>query len=161
MTQFIGTNLPPDLLERFTPENLPHYAHKVVLIVTVGEDGYAHPAMLSHFEIVARDARILRLATYCDSRTTSNVRRTGRLTVLVIDEGTAYYVQGHVEEIKPHMTAAPYNTLLELRVEKVMADHADAAREGDARITGGITYADSHLNEKIARAGVVFAEMLM
>jgi hypothetical protein len=160
MTRLVGSELPEDLVQRFSAEALERYACNVVLIVSEGEDGWPHPAMLSHFEIVARDARNLRLAAYTDSRTTGNMRRTGRLTIVVVDEGMAYYLKGRVEELRPHMKSAPHNALLNFRVEQVLADDADVEREGQVAITSGMTYSDPNMSKKLAASGPVLEEML-
>ena len=160
MARTVGSQLPPDLVRRFSIETLEHYAHNVVPIITEGEDGWPHPAMLSHFEIVARDAQNLRLATYTDSRTTNNMRRTGKLTIMVVDASMAYYVKGTVEELLPNMKSAPHNALLNFRVEHVLADHADIEREGEPTITSAMTYSDPNLATKLACASSIFEEML-
>ena len=160
MTRLIGPDLTPDLLQRFSPNALHKHAHNVVLIMSVGEDNYPHPAMLSHFEIVARDSHNLRITTYSDSRTTSNMRRTGQLTMAIVDEGVAYYLKGSIEEVRPRMTTAPHNALFNFQIESVSADHADVEREGATSITCGISYDDPNMTAKIANAGETFNEML-
>ena len=160
MTRLVGSELPPDLARRFSTETIERYAQNVVSMITEGEDGWPHPAMLSHFEIVARDAQNLRLATYADSRTTGNMLRTGKLTIVVVDAGMAYYLKGTVEELLPSMKSAPHNALLNFRVEQVLADHADVEREGEPTITSGMTYSDPNLAAKLACASAIFEEML-
>ncbi|MCH7714929.1 MAG: pyridoxamine 5'-phosphate oxidase family protein [Gemmatimonadetes bacterium] len=160
MTRLVGSELPPDLVRRFSAKTLERYAQNVVPIITEGEDGWPHPAMLSHFEIVARDAQNLRLAISADSRTTGNMRRTGRLTIVVVDAGIAYYLKGTVEELLPSMKLAPHNALLNFRVEQVLADHVDVEREGEPVITSGMTYRDPNLATKLACATSIFEEML-
>ncbi len=160
MTRLVGSQLPPDLVRRFSAETLERYAQNVVPIITEGEDGWPHPAMLSHFEIVARDAQNLRLATYADSRTTGNMRRTGKLTIVVLDAAMAYYIKGTVEELLPSMKSAPHNALLNVHVEQVLADHADVEREGEPTIASGMTYSDPNLAAKLACASSIFEEML-
>jgi hypothetical protein len=160
MTRLVGSELTEDLVQRFSAEALERYARNVVLIITEGEDGWPHPAMLSHFEIVARDTRNLRLATYTDSRTTGNMRRTGQLTIVVVDEGLAYYLKGSVEELRPQMKSAPHNALFNFQVDQVLADDADVEREGQVAITSGMTYSDPNMDKKIAGSGAVFEEML-
>ncbi len=160
MTRLVGSQLPPDLVRRFSTETLERYAHNLVPVITEGEDGWPHPAMLSHFEIVARDAQNLRLATYADSRTTGNMRRTGKLTIVVLDAAMAYYIKGTVEELLPSMKSAPHNAWLNVHVEQVLADHADVEREGEPTITSGMTYSDPNVATKLACAGSIFEEML-
>ncbi len=160
MTRLVGSELPPDLVRRFSANTLERYAQNVVPIITEGEDGWPHPAMLSHFEIVVRDAQNLRIATYADSRTTANMRRTGKLTIVVVDAGMAYYLKGTVQELLRSMKSAPHNALLNFRVEQVLADHADVEREGEPTITSAMTYSDPNMVTKLACASSIFEEML-
>ncbi len=160
MARRIGSELTPDLIARFSPAALEHQARKAMILVTPGPDGWPHPAMLSHFEIVARDARNLRLATYQDSTTTRNLRETGRLTIVVVDEGLTYYVKGTAELVRTQMDTVPHASLINARIDHVFSDRADATREGDVAVTTGIMYDAPDLAARIANAGPVFAEML-
>lgn len=160
MTRLVGNELPPDLLRRLSPDQLERHADKILLILSVDAAGWPHPAMLSHCEVVARDAHNVRLATYADSNTTANLRRDGRLTMVIVDEGIAYYLKGTVHELRARMTTAPHNALFNFQVERVLADHADVAREGEAAIAGGMTYGDPDLSARLASARMMFGEML-
>ncbi len=160
MTRLLGPELTPDLLQRFSSNGLPKHAHNIVLVMTVGEDGFPHAAMLSHFEVIARDSYNLRLAMYSDSRTTNNMRRTRQLTMAVVDEGVAYYLKGTIEEIRSQMTTSPHNALFNFHIESVNTDHVNVEREGETSITCGICYDDPNMTAKVANADKTFAEML-
>src|ERR1700674_2275875 len=120
--------------------NLQAFAEKAILICTVDPQGCPHPAILSYFEVIAKDDRNIRLAVFKDSTTTANMRRNGKLTVLIIDERVAYYIKGTVEELDREMACAPQNSKLNLRVEQVLADEANEEFEPGAYVTSGITY---------------------
>ena len=77
MSRVVGSELPPDLLARLSGRDLEALATKVVQIVTVDAQGWAHPALLSYFELVASDATHIRCATYANSTTSGNLRRSG------------------------------------------------------------------------------------
>lgn len=160
MSRDLGGTLPPLLLRRFSGDDIAAHADKALLIVSLDDEGGPHPAVLSHFEVVARDPGTLRLATYSDSRTTSNLRQRGAATLIVIDDGFSYYIKGSVREIRRTMEGSPHNALMELRVERVLSDRADVEREGEAVITGGVTYHDPNREARLAGAAAFYEEML-
>jgi len=57
--------------------DLERDAEKVILLSTIDEGGWLHPAMLSYFEVIAKDRHNLGFATYKNSRTTNNMPRNG------------------------------------------------------------------------------------
>jgi hypothetical protein len=107
MSKLVGDRLPDDLYRRLAGKDLQRCAEKAILICSVDTNGFARPAMLSYFEVVAKDLRNIRLATYKGSSTSSNMRRNGKLTILVIDTRTAYYIQGTTEELAAEMSCSP------------------------------------------------------
>lgn len=160
MAKLIGQELPDDLYARLRGADLDAHAEKVILISTVDEQGYPHPAMLSYFEVVAKDRRNLRLAPYQNSGTTNNMRRNGKLTVSIIDERVAYYLKGHVTELSREMRCSPHLAKLNLRVEQVLADQANEELEAGAYVASGVTYKNSHLAAERLRAQAVLSELL-
>lgn len=159
MSTLLGTELPDALFRKLAGEALEAVADQVILILTVDDRGWPHPAMLSYFEVVAVDRRTLRLATYTDSRTTGNMRRNGRVTLVLVDEGAGYYVKGTARELAPRMTAAPENAKLDVRVEAVLVDRPDPRFEPDAVIASGIVYCDPNRAAQLERAKRVLAEL--
>lgn len=140
LSRRVGDKLPFDLHERLAGNNLHAYAEKAILICTVDANGRPHPAILSYQEVVAKDGQNVRLAIYRDSTTSNNLRRNGKLTVLIIDERLAYYIKGTAEELAWEMTCAPYNSKFNLRVEQVLADEANEEFEPNAYVRTGVTY---------------------
>ena len=140
MAKFVSRELPEDLYRRLDGEHLEACAEKVIPICTVDAQGWPHPALLSYFEVVAKDRRNIRLATYKDSTTTNNMRHNGKLTILILDERVAYYIKGNVQELRPEMKCSPHNSKLNLSVEQVFTDHADEQFEPGAYLSGGVTY---------------------
>lgn len=159
MSTLIGPELPQALFERLSGEALEAMADRVILTLTVDEHGWPHVAMLSYFEVVAVDRRTIRLATYTDSRTTANMRRSGKATLVLVDEGAAYYVKGTVTELTPRMSTAPENAALEMRVETVLADRPDPRFEPGAVIESGIVYRDPNRAERLENARRILAEL--
>ncbi|GBC82773.1 hypothetical protein HRbin10_01905 [bacterium HR10] len=139
MSVSVGSLLPLDLLRRLSGEDLDAHVEKVILLVSVDEEGWPHPALLSYFEVVAHDARTLHLAIGNRSRTARNLRERERLTLIVVDAEVVYYIKGRAREIAPRMEASPEDAVFCVRVEHVLADRS---REGEspAVITAPITY---------------------
>ena len=157
MSKILGNKLPADLLERLAGKNLQALAEKAIMVCSVDSNSWPHPAMLSYFEIIAKDESNVRLAIYKDSATVSNLLRNGKLTIQVVDERIAYYVKGSVQELAHGMKSSPPNAKLNLRVEQVLADAADEEFEPGAYVTGGVTYTRP---AKPANAWEVLKELL-
>lgn len=160
MAHFGSNELPDDLYRRLEGNDLDACAEKVILICTVDGNGWAHPAMLSYFEVIAKDHRNIRLATYKNSATTQNMRHNGKLTVVVIDARVAYYIKGQVEELKGAMNSAPHNSKLNLQVEQVLADDADQSLETGTYVASGIIYKDPNLAGARQKAKEILRELL-
>lgn len=159
MSALIGTELTDDLQDRLRGADLERFADLVIPIVTVDADGWPHPALLSYFEVVAADSRTIRLAAYAESTTTANMRRNGKLTIMVIDERATYYVKGTVEQLARHMVCAPENSKLSMRVERVLTDLPDPHFEPDAYIASGVTYRNPNRAAELVKARRILAEL--
>jgi Pyridoxamine 5'-phosphate oxidase len=140
MSKLVGSTLPGDLYRRLAGKNLQASNEKAILVCTTDPNGWPHPAILSYFEMVAKDERNIRLAAYRESSMTSNMRRNGKLTILILDERVAYYIKGTVEELAQEMECSPHNSKLNVRVEQVLADSANEEFEPGVYITSGVTY---------------------
>ena len=160
MSRRVGSELPPDLVARLAGQRLEPVASKVIQLFTVDSGGWPHPALLSYFEVVAKDSTRVRLATYGNSTTSANLRRNGKATLVVIDERIAYYVKGHAIEIAPAMRATDWNAAFECRVSEVAADEANEEREPGAYVASGVTYYNPQRGAELARARAVLAELI-
>jgi hypothetical protein len=160
MAKFIGNELPDELYHRLSGDDLEPYAEKVILISTVDANGWPHPAMLSYFEVIAIDRHNIRLATYKNSNTASNLRRNGQLTLSIIDERVAYYIKGSAEELKHEMNCSPHISKLNMSVEQVLSDQAHEQREAGAYVAGGVTYKNADLAAAVLKAGEVLRELI-
>ena len=156
----LGSQLPPDLVDRLSGRNLEALAAKVVQIVTVDAQGWPHAALLSYFELVARDATHIRCATYAKSTTSGNMRRSGKVTFLIIDERLSYYVKAHATEIAPAMKTTDWNAAFECQVEQVLADEVNEEYEPGAYVASGVTYFNPQRAKELERARAVIAELL-
>ena len=160
MSRVVGSQLPPDLLERLSGRNLEALAAKVVQIFTVDAAGWSHPALLSYFELVASDPAHIRCATYATSTTSGNLRRSGKVTFVIIDERVAYYIKAQAAEIAPAMRATEWNAAFDCRIEQVLADEVNEEYEPGAYVSSGVTYHNPQRAAELERARAVIAELL-
>lgn len=140
MSRDLGDALPVELQALLGAGELADREGKAFTVVTVDAEGWPHPALLSYGEVVALDARQLSLATYRGSRTSENMRRTGRLTLCLIDRGMAYYLKGEVREAENPMADFPELARFAMMLRAVLADQARDDVEPGARLAGGITF---------------------
>jgi hypothetical protein len=159
MSKLIGAELPDDLF-RWLSDGLETNAEKVILVCTIDEEGWPHPAMLSCLEVVARNRGNIRLAPYKNSSTTRNMRRNRKLTMMVIDERVAYYIKGSVEELEHDMKSSPHVSKLNMRVEQVLTDQADEQIESGVFVSSAPMYEAPNLAARIANARAVLKELL-
>jgi hypothetical protein len=149
VSRSLGAALPPGLLARLSQADLPSLLGRGLPVVTLGPDGSLHPMLCTYLELLAVDARTLRLAIAAGSRSARNLeeRRVG--TVLLVEpEGTVY--------LKCRAAGPPLRhgglVRFSLAVEDVLED-SPAETEGGARIVGGITYRPApSLDDAWARA---------
>ena len=151
--------LTPELLERLGGAHIDALASTAIVLCTIGENGWPHPAMLSYFEVVATDARRVRLALYKDSRSCANLRERKKATLILCDARLACYIRASARQVEPGMAAAPYNARVDLAVEQVIFDEPPPDLEPGAFVTSGITYAP-RTGDSLDRARRVLAELL-
>ena len=70
------------------------------------------------------------------SRSARNLQANGRLTLIAVDEGWAYYIKGDARLLAPALTARPDHAKFNLRVDSVLEDVA--ADYEHARIVSGV-----------------------
>lgn len=153
MAQPIGSALPTVRLAQLGRAATPDRT-LVLQLCTIDEGGFPHVALLGAWEVVAWDASTLRLAVGARSETAANLRRTGLATLVVVDAHGAHYVKLRVREVTAAMRDAAWSARFEARVEVVLADAADPAREGTSRIVRGIEAATDPSREP-ARVAVL------
>jgi hypothetical protein len=135
MSQVLGKELTPELLQRLSGVDIDAHEGKVIPIFTTDEAGWAHPALLSYYEVVAKDLSTLDMALWKSSSTANNLRRTGKVTLMLCDKGVNYYLKGGVRELQYEMTGAAPVSRFRVALEQVIED-----QEPNAEITTGLTY---------------------
>ena len=151
--------LTDDLYRRLGGAGIASRASEAIVVCTVDDRGWPHPAMLSYFEVAAPDRHSLRLAVYTNSRTCANMRERGKATLIIVDADLVCYVRGAVTELSPKMREAPFNAKLNLRIEQVTFDEPPPDLEPGVRVTSGITYS-ARTPATLARAQAILAELL-
>lgn len=135
MSRLVGEELTAELFDRLNGEEIKSNAGKAIVVVTTDASGWAHPAMLSYYEIVAKDRRRIDLAIGKNSTTAKNLRGTSKITLLVTDHGVNYYLKAAAAEVQESMAGIPFMSLFRLEVMQVLED-----QEPDAIITSGVTF---------------------
>jgi hypothetical protein len=136
MSRLLGKELPDSLLE-YLGGKIARQARNVILVVTVDPEGWPHVAMLSHWEVLARDKRNIRMATYASSSTTANLQRTGKTTLVITYGGTTYYIKTTAALLLRNRSGDQSNCIFNLTVDKVLQDELQGTE-----IATGITYSE-------------------
>lgn len=150
MSTFVADHLPDALLSRLALDRAIDHADRAIIICTVDEHGWPHPAMVSTLELVARDARNLRLAIHAGSRTTRNLEVNGLMTVIVADEEGVSYIKGYVLMRAALMAAAPHLASFNMRVDRVLEDKPTEPEH--ARLAAGLRITRTAIDLPHARA---------
>ena len=136
MSRLIGNAITKELVERLSGNRVTAYEGRIIPIFTLDEKGWPHPALLSYYEIVARNATTLDVALWKDSSTAKNLRTSAKITIMITDRDINYYLKGTARELQYEMTGAPQVSRFRVTVEEVLED-----QEPNAQITSGLTYA--------------------
>ena len=135
MSRLIGNALTKELVERLSGDRVAVFEGRIIPIFTLDEKGWPHPALLSYYEIVARNGTTLDMALWKDSSTAKNLRTSAKITMMITDRDLNYYLKGTVRELQYEMTDAPQVSRFRVTVDEVLED-----QEPNAQITGGLTY---------------------
>ena len=153
MSKFLGKVINEELLVRLSGKDIGSKEGKAIIVVTVDEQGWAHPAVLSYYEIVAKSEGQIDIAVGKTSTTGKNLRRTGKITLLVTDAGINYYIKGGAQESRESLGAVPFMSLFRVEVAQLLED-----QEPGAMITSGVTFTrpekteSSEVSEKVFQA---------
>ncbi len=153
MSKLLGKVINEELLGRLSGKDIGSQEGKAIIIVTVDEQGWAHPAVFSYYEIVAKSEERIDIAVGKTSTTGKNLRRTGKITLLVTDTGVNYYIKGDARETRESLVAVPFMSLFRVEVAQLLED-----QEPGATITSGLTFIRpektefSEVSEKVFQA---------
>ncbi|HXF75886.1 MAG TPA: hypothetical protein VNN13_07315 [Methylomirabilota bacterium] len=135
MSRLLGKELTEGLWERLNGSQIELYEGKIIPIFTIDEAGWAHPALLSYYEIVAQNRSVLDLALWKESSTANNLRRAGKVTLVITDHGVNFYLKASARELEREMAGAPPVSRFRVTLDQVIED-----QEPNAEILTGMTY---------------------
>jgi hypothetical protein len=156
MTVPLGAALPASRVAQLGPAASPDRTF-VVPLCTMDDEGFPHVALLGTWDVVALDEGTLRIAVSAASRSARHLRRDGRATLILVDADGAHYVKLRAVETAGAMRRAPWNARFDGRVEQVLGDAAEPAREGSSRVLHGIAASTDPAHE--ATRAAVRAEL--
>ena len=155
MSRTLGSHLTRDLLWRLSIEAAMDNANAAIVICSIDQDGWPHPAMLSSLDVVARDERHIALAVHASSTTARNLRTHRRMAFILADERGVYYIKGTATLMRASMTAAPELASFVVSVMEMRED--DPAAHERARVTSGIRVERVGIDKD--RAAAVLSEL--
>ncbi len=135
MSVSLGAEIPAEVAAVLTGREEGPGADLAIPIITLDAEGRPHPAMLSPREVTARSLSLLTLILYGRSSTTGNIRRDGRVSLIVIEGPAAYYIKGRAAETSAPAGGLPGMAYFAMRVEEVFKDV-----EEDAPLTSAIRF---------------------
>jgi hypothetical protein len=125
------------LVDRLSQRDLAPLLGRAIPLITVDAAGRPHPMLCSYLEVLAVDARTIRVVINAPSGSGTNLAERRAATLLLVERGLTVYVKCRaVGASRAFGSLARFDLL----VEDVLEDFATEA-EGDAAITGGLTYA--------------------
>ena len=127
MSKDLGSSLPDDLFDFLAGSEPSSKFHQVILISTVDAAGWPRLAMLSSWEVVAKDPRRLLMLLYKTSRTTENLRRSAKVSLAIVNPDMSHYVICSARPL-PGLKEAACEALFDLKVERVLEDTIPTAQ---------------------------------
>jgi len=154
MSRKLGRELTEALLKRLNGHSVGSHEGKIIPIFTLDESGWPHPALLSYYEVVAKDASTIDMGLWKESSTAKHLRRTGKVTLMITDKGVNYYLKGSVKELQAEMNGIPQVSRFRIATEELLED-----QEANAEITSGLTYVRQKQREDKDIAAIVLQRL--
>lgn len=131
----IVQQLDAELMEWLSGTNLEHKQHEAMQLLTGSEEEWPHQAMISMGEVIALSPQQLRLALWQGTKTSMNMRETGKATLIAVHEQRLLHIRLEVNLLPEIKGAVHPRDRFEARVIQVRVDQAPYAE-----ITSGITF---------------------
>jgi hypothetical protein len=147
MPTSLGSKLPEKLQDLFAGTDLAARVGETFLLLTTGEDGWPHMAMLSVGELLLADASTLRAALWLHSTATRNLTREGRGVLALVHDGAGYYLRCQATR-GPDLDLGEDGRLayFDLGIEDVLEDAVNYAV-----LTSGMTFTLNNPEQVLAR----------
>jgi len=154
MSRLERAELTPAVTDFLDGTDLKRKVGETILLVTVGESGWPHLAMLSVGEMLAISDTRLRVALWPGTNSGNNLVRTGRATFVLVLAGAGIYIEADVTlEPQLEFEDGPLDSFL-CSVTRVLVDEVDYAA-----LTSGITFELPDEESAVARWGRTVAAM--
>ncbi len=154
MSKNLGATLPQDLLDFLSATEPGEKFKQVILFSTTDEDGWPRHGLLSPHEVLAKDSKRILLLLYSNSHSTANLKRDGKIALVLVNPNMSYYVFCTARPLSP-LADAPSETLFELTVERVLEDSLTTAK-----ILTGITFEGYDPGMTQENRKIVFQQMV-
>jgi hypothetical protein len=154
MSQKLGKELTEALLKRLNGHSVGSHEGKIIPIFTLDESGWPHPALLSYYEVVAKDSSTIDMGLWKNSSTANHLRRRGKVTLMITDKGVNYYLKGSVRELQAEMKDIPQVSRFRMTTEELLED-----QEPNAEITSGRRYSRVQQRENTDIAATVLQRL--
>ena len=105
------------------------------LLLTVGETGWPHVAMLSVGEVLAVSTQQIRFALWPDSHTSDNLRRTGLATLMAVTPPLTYLLRLRCEAAPDIRIGKSQRAVFDAVTSEVFEDTV-----AYAEVSGGISF---------------------
>ena len=139
MSTSVGKDVPDQVVVMLGGEQADEQVGKVILLLTVDEQGFPHAAQLSPGEILIRDKSFVRLAVFKGGRTLRNIADRSALALVIIEPELSCYIKGRgsvSDATISRGSTQPFEAVrVDVAVEDVLLDS-----EAGAAITTGTRY---------------------
>ena len=137
MTRSLGNQLPDAIRQLLDGSNLAQREGLTFLLLTNDEANWPQVAMLSVGELLAIDGGSLRAGLWLHSSTARDLTRSGQATLVIVADGSGYYVRLHARRgADLQLGAAGRLAYFTLQVADVQEDSTEYAT-----LTSGVTFA--------------------
>src|SRR5438105_15498387 len=101
MSRLVGKELTKLLLDRLSGQDVTPHESKIIPIFTLDDLGWPHPALLSYYEVVAKNSSTVDLALWKNRSTANNLRRLCTRTLMLKHNGINHYLKDTSKELAP------------------------------------------------------------
>jgi hypothetical protein len=155
MSRKIGSELTTELFERLNGRDVSPHEGKIIPLITLDEAGRPHPALLSYYEVVAKDRSTLDIGIWKNSSTANNIRRNANLAFMITDTAVNFYLKGTAREVQAELPSMQQVSRFRITLSEVLED-----QEANAQITTGLTYTRTKPREDSDISAIVLAGLL-
>jgi hypothetical protein len=99
MTEKLGNQIPPSSFSVLSSENSAR-TNDVIILLTLDENGFSRPCLLSPFQVVATDRAKIYFEVYSESHTKLNLDRTGKAEMILQDSTGLLYLRGETRFLR-------------------------------------------------------------